>query len=49
MTDDPQRPYRFALWFFVHNAIAHPLLCLGRPQWAEAFHDWTAEKMSNYP
>lgn len=30
--------------FFVHNAIAHPLLCFNK-KWADQFHDWTAEKM----
>ena len=32
-------------WHFVHNLIAHPLLCL--PTWfdfPDKFHDWTANK-----
>lgn len=35
------------IWFFVHNAIAHPLLCLSNriDSWPGKFHDWTAEKM----
>ncbi|ACU61300.1 hypothetical protein [Chitinophaga pinensis] len=34
-------------WFFVHNAIAHPLLCFSnrRASWIGRFHDWTGEKM----
>lgn len=31
-------------WYFVHNAIAHPLLVLGY-KWTDDFHDWTADKI----
>lgn len=31
-------------WFFIHNAIAHPLLCTGFG-WADTLHDYTADKM----
>lgn len=31
-------------WFFVHNVIAHPLLCFNK-KWSDKFHDWTADKM----
>ena len=31
-------------WKFVHNVIAHPLLELDC-DFAERFHDWTADKM----
>ena len=31
-------------WYFVHNAIAHPLLILGF-QWTDTFHDWSYDKM----
>lgn len=31
-------------WYFVHNAICHPLLCTGWA-WCDRFHDWTAQKM----
>ncbi|SKA30174.1 hypothetical protein SAMN04488128_103232 [Chitinophaga eiseniae] len=34
-------------WFFIHNAIAHPLLCIDNriDSWPSRFHDWTGEKM----
>ena len=35
---------KYKFWFAVHNLIAHPLLCTGK-EWADRFHDWTAEKM----
>ena len=33
-------------WFgkFVHNCIAHPLLCFLPREMGERFHDWTIEK-----
>lgn len=33
-------------WFFVHNAIAHPLLCINnrKGSWCGKFHNWTANK-----
>ena len=30
-------------WRIIHNAVAHPLLAF-EGEWAERFHDWTAEK-----
>lgn len=32
-------------WWFVHNAVAHPLLAIGPFEWAMRFHDWTATKL----
>lgn len=37
-------PLSPALWDFIHNAIAHPLL-VTRMEWSKQFHDWTAEMM----
>ena len=33
-------------WFgkFIHNCIAHPLLCFLPREMGERFHDWTIEK-----
>lgn len=36
--------WRAKFWYFVHNAIAHPLLVFGA-DWGDRFHDWTAGKM----
>ena len=35
---------RKKLWFIIHNLVAHPLLITGS-DWAETFHDFTAERM----
>tara|TARA_Y100000593_G_C4286330_1_gene325681 strand:+ start:564 stop:755 length:192 start_codon:yes stop_codon:yes gene_type:complete len=34
-------------WFFkfLHNAIAHPLLCFLPSKLGNSFHDWTAKFM----
>lgn len=29
---------------FIHNCIAHPLMCFLPKKWGESFHDWTIEK-----
>ena len=29
---------------FVHNCIAHPLMCFLPKKWGDDFHDWTIEK-----
>lgn len=36
---------RIKFWYFIHNAIAHPLLILGF-KWTDDFHDWSAEKLT---
>jgi hypothetical protein len=36
---------RQKFWYFIHNAIAHPLLVLGF-EWTDSFHDWSADKLS---
>lgn len=35
---------KYKFWYFVHNVVAHPLLITGT-DWADDFHDWTAEQM----
>ena len=40
--------YRMRLrwWYFVHNAVSHPLLGItGGAVWAERFHDWSARRL----
>jgi hypothetical protein len=38
-----KRLQRF-FWFAVHNLVAHPLL-ITRADWADLFHDWTADRI----
>lgn len=41
---------KYKFFFFLHNAIAHPLLCLNnrKSSWPGIFHDYTAKKMGNH-
>lgn len=34
-----------SLWWFVHNAIAHPLIAVLPIEKTFEFHDWTSRKM----
>jgi hypothetical protein len=29
---------------FIHNAIAHPLMCFLPKTWGDRFHDWTIQQ-----
>lgn len=33
-------------WWFVHNAIAHPLIAVLPVGWTFAFHDYTSSKIN---
>lgn len=40
------RPWRaHTFWWFVHNAVAHPLIAVLPFKPFFSFHDWTSEKM----
>lgn len=38
---------KYKFWNILHNLIAHPLLITGA-KFADTFHNWTAQKMTNY-
>lgn len=46
MRDTYMASYRIrAVWAFLHDAVAHPLLALtGCANWAVRFHEWTSRK-----
>lgn len=41
---------RYTIYFILHNAVSHPLLCLSnrKSSWPDQFHDWTAKKMEEH-
>jgi hypothetical protein len=40
-----QPALRHRFWWFVHNAVAHPLIAIVPRHFAFEFHDWTSRKL----